>query len=82
MPEFETHRVVKTRVVKLKGDTYAVTFTYDDGTEDFVGVGHKDAAEFYAKVQKGETFPVNTHPLLFECREGGEATQEKLVAAP
>lgn len=76
MPEFDTHRVVKTRVVKLKGDTYAVTFTYDDGTEDFVGVGHKDVAEFYAKVQKGDTFPVGTHPLLLNAEKAEKA--EKL----
>jgi hypothetical protein len=39
LPEYETHKVVKTKVVKLKGDTYAVTFTYDDGTEDFAEAG-------------------------------------------
>ena len=56
MPEFETHKVTKTKVVKLKGDTYAVMFTYDDGTEQIAGVGSKETAEFYAKHQKGRHF--------------------------
>lgn len=67
MPEYETHKVVKTQVLQLKGDTYAVTFTYDDGTEETAGVGSKETAEWYAKVQKGETFPVGIHPLLLNA---------------
>ena len=63
MPEFETHKVVRTKVVKLKGDTYAVVFAYDDGTQETAGVGSKETAEWYARVQKGETFPVGVHPL-------------------
>ena len=64
--EYETHKVVKTRVVKVngEGDTYAVVFTYEDGTEETAGVGSKDVAEFYAKHQKGKVFPVGIQPLL------------------
>ncbi len=69
MPEFETHRVVKTKVVKLKGDTYAVVFTYDDGTEETAGAGSKDVAEFYAKHQKGKTFPISIHLLLLNAEK-------------
>jgi len=69
MPEFQTHTVVKTNVVKLKGDIYAVTFTYDDGTGETAGVGSKETAEWYARVQKGETFSVGIHPLLLKAEK-------------
>jgi len=69
MNDARTHRVTKTEVVQLKGDTYAVTFTYDDGTEETAGVGSKETAAFYAKVQKGEVFPVGIHPLLLNAAQ-------------
>lgn len=78
MPEFETHKVVKTKVVQLKGDTYAVTFMYDDGTEETAGVGSKETAAWYARVQKGETFPVGIHPLLLNAAKA-EILREKTL---
>jgi hypothetical protein len=45
MPDEKTHTVIGTEVVKAKGDTYGVIFTYDDGTEDFAEVGSKETAE-------------------------------------
>lgn len=76
MPEYKTHRVVETKVVKLKGDTYAVTFTYDDGSEETAGVGSKETAEWYARVQKGETFPVGIHPLLLNAEKAEKLRQK------
>ena len=72
MPEFKTHKVVKTKVVQIKGDTYAVVFTYDDGTEETAGVGSKETAEWYARVQKGETFPVGVNPLLLNAAKADD----------
>jgi hypothetical protein len=69
MPEYATHKVVKTKVVQLKGDVYAVTFTYDDGAEETAGVGSKETAEWYARAQKGETFPVGIHPLRLNAEK-------------
>ena len=71
MPEFEIHTVVKTEVVKIIGDTYAVTFSYDDGTEETGAVGSKETAEWYARVQKGKTFRVGISATAAEWREGG-----------
>ena len=76
MPEFEIHRVVKAKVVNLKGDTYAVVLTYDDGTEETAGVGSKETARWYARVQKGETLPVGIHPLLLNATKVDKLRQK------
>ncbi len=47
MPDAKTHKVIATEVVKIKGDTYGVIFTYDDGTEDYAEAGSNEAAKFY-----------------------------------
>lgn len=67
---------MRTKVVQLKGDTYAVTFTYDDGTEETAGVGSKETAEWYARVQKGETFPLGVHPLLLNAAKAEKLRQK------
>jgi hypothetical protein len=71
------HKVIATEVVKATGDTYGVIFTYDDGTEDFAEVGSKrETAEFYARVQMEETFPVGIHPLLLNAAKADELRQK------
>jgi hypothetical protein len=75
MAEIRTHKVVRTQVVETEPTSgkFAVIFSYDDRTEDFAIVGDKKTAEFYARVQKGETFPVGANPLLLN-----ETKAEKL----
>lgn len=67
MAETKTHKVTKTKVVKADGDKFAVLFTYDDGTEETAVVGKQLTAEFYAKTQLGEVFPVGVNPLLLNA---------------
>jgi hypothetical protein len=77
MTDATTHKVIKTEVVKAKGDTYGVIFTYDDGTEDYAEVGSKETAKFYARVQMDETFPVGISPLLLNAAKADELRQRK-----
>jgi hypothetical protein len=63
--------------VKAEGDTYAVVFTFDEGTQDFGEVGSKETAEFYARVQLGETFPVGLNPLLLNAAKADELRRRK-----
>jgi hypothetical protein len=55
-----------------------VIFTFDDGTEDFGEAGSKESAEFYARVQMGETFPVGISPLLLNAAKADELRQTAL----
>jgi len=77
MTDTKTHKVIGTEVVKIKGDTYGVIFTYDDGAEDYAEVGSKETAKFYARVQMDETFPVGVNPLLLNAAKADELRQRK-----
>ena len=52
-------------------------FTFDDGTEDFGEAGSKESAEFYARVQMGETFPVGISPAAIERGQSRRITSEE-----
>lgn len=69
---FDTHKVIKTEVVKSEGEKYAIVFKFDDGTEDIMTVDTQATAEFYAKTQLGETFPVGVNPLLLNAAKADE----------
>jgi hypothetical protein len=73
----KTHTVIKTEVVQADGGKYAVRFTYDDGTEETAIVGKQLTAEFYAKNQLGEIFPVGVNPLLLNAKEADELRQRR-----
>ena len=67
-----THKIIKTEVVKADDGKYAVRFSYDDGTEETAIVGQQLTAEFYAKTQLGEVFPVGVHPLLLNAAKADD----------
>ena len=59
----QTHKVTKTEVVEKNG-VYGVNFEFDDGYTDFAELPDRETAEFYARVQRGETLPIGVNPLL------------------
>jgi hypothetical protein len=69
-PMLETHKVIKTEVIQHDDELYGVAFTFDDGAEDYGVAGSKEAAEFYAKHQKGEGIPDRRESHAAERREG------------
>jgi hypothetical protein len=73
----KTHKIIKTEVVKADGDKYAVVFTYDDGTEETAVVGKQLTAEFYAKTQLGEVFPLGVTPLLLNAKKADGLRQRR-----
>jgi hypothetical protein len=72
MTDAKTHKIIKTEVVKTDGGKYAVVFRYDDGAEKTAIVGKQLTAEFYAKTQLGEVFPVGANPLLLNAAKADE----------
>ena len=66
----KTHRVTKTEVVEKNG-AYGVNFEFDDGYTDFAELPDRETAEFYARVQRGETVPIGVNPLLLTSENAG-----------
>lgn len=63
MAQPQTHKIIKTAVVEKNG-TYGVSFEFDDGYTDYAELPDRETAEFYARVQRGETLPMGVNPLL------------------
>jgi hypothetical protein len=64
----KTHKVTKTEVVEENG-AYGVSFEFDDGYTDFAELPDRETAEFYARVQRGETLPIGVNPLLLTAEK-------------
>jgi hypothetical protein len=64
-----THKVTKTNVVQLESGVYGVEFEFGDGYTDFAEVGSRKTAEFYARVQIGESIVMGVNPLLLRAEK-------------
>jgi hypothetical protein len=64
----KTHKITKTEVIEKDG-TYGVSFEFDDGYTDYAELPDRETAEFYARVQRGETLPIGVNPLLLSAEK-------------
>ncbi len=63
MTEHDTHKITSAELIPhSKG--FAVRFEFDDGTEELVNSGTKEAAEWDAYDRIGEELPVGMKPQL------------------
>ena len=74
MTEHDTHKITSAELIPhSKG--FAVRFEFDDGTEELVNSGTKEAAEWDAYDRIGEELPVGMKPQLRSAERRAKGVQ-------